>query len=109
MTRSIHEHRWVYLGDLALVARREETDVGLRRSEYCVECSTIRVQYPSGWYAMQGEATKKFLKQFDGEKPGTVFKVTPKEFQPRHMATTRLGKTLKDISVRSPPASLFKK
>lgn len=108
MTHSIHEHQWAYLGDLALVVSKREQDVDLRRIEYCVKCSTVRVQFPSGWYEMQGDVTKEFLKHVGGSNAGTVFKITPLEFRPKPPKKSRLGKTLATISNRPMPP-LFKK
>jgi hypothetical protein len=110
MTHSIHEHQWVYLADLALVVSKKETDVSLRRGEYCIECSSLRVLYPSGWYVMQGKATKEFLKQFSSDAPGEVLKAPPEEFRPKPPKPTpsRLGRNLVDLSTRRHSYSPFK-
>ena len=108
MTRSIHEHRWVYLGELALVVSAKEQDVQLRRLEYCIECSSARVKFPTGWYELQGDASKEFLKHFDGDSAGEVVRPTPPEYRPRAPKKDRLGKSLADI-VSLPIPSLFKK
>lgn len=111
MTPSIHEHQWVYLADLALVASSRETDVNLRRGEYCIECSSLRVLYPSGWYVMQGKATKEFLEQFAGAAPGGVLVAPPEEFRPRppKPEPSRLGRGLVDLATRRQSFSPFKK
>ena len=111
MTHSIHNHQWVYLGDLALVVSSKEQNVQLRRLEYCVGCSELRVSFPSGWYAMKGMATEAFLSKFDGDAEGMVFKIPPKEFKPRSPkpAPRRLGKGLRDLTDRPPLTSIFKK
>ena len=111
MTRSIHEHQWAYFADLALAVSRKETDVNLRRGEYCIGCSTLRVLFPSGWYIMQGDATKSFLKQFEREIPGKVLKLLPAEFKPRppKRGPDRLGKGLKVLTEESHPIQLPKK
>lgn len=111
MASSIHEHQWAYFADIALAVTRKETDVNLRRGEYCVGCSTLRVLFPSGWYIMQGDATKSFLKQFDREIPGKVLKLLPTKFKPRppKRDADRLGKSLKDLMNESHVIQLPKK
>jgi hypothetical protein len=107
-----HVHEWVYLGDLALLVGKRESEVALRRAEYCVGCSTLRVEFPSGWYDMRGSATDNYLKEFDGEKAGTVHKIAPLKFKPRppHTKASRLGTTLNELYERSLPVQLpFKK
>lgn len=102
MTRSIHEHQWVYLGDLALTVSSRETDVSLRRLEVCIECSTLQVQFSSGWYVMRPEATKKFLEDFDEEAVGICVD-PPQEFRirsPERKKQKRLGRGLADLSNR---------
>lgn len=110
MAFSIHEHQWVYPGDLALLVGKSDRDVSLRRCEYCTGCSAFRVYFPSGWYAMEGDATKEFLSKFDGEIPGEVYRVAPKEFRPRpeKQEPKRLGRSLKDIPVVPMRKNLFK-
>jgi hypothetical protein len=106
-----HIHEWVYLGDLALIVSRNEKNVALRRSEYCVGCSTLRVQFDSGWYDMRGSATDIYLSSFDGEEPGTVHKIIPVDFRPTpNTKPTRLGMTLNELYERALPIkSPFKK
>lgn len=107
-----HVHEWVYLGDLALVVSKKESDVNLRRVEYCVGCSTLRVQFPSGWYDMRGSATERFLEQYEGEVAGTVHRIAPMKFKPRppHSKPSRLGLTLDELYRRAIPIrSPFKK
>jgi hypothetical protein len=106
-----HIHEWVYLGDLALVVSAKEKDVSLRRAEYCVGCSTLRVQFDSGWYDMRGSATDIYLSSFDGEVPGKVFSIAPMEFRPSPRAKpSRLGMTLNELYERARPTkSPFKK
>jgi len=106
-----HIHEWVYLGDLALVVSAREKDVSLRRAEYCVGCSTLRVQFDSGWYDMRGSATDNYLNQFEGEVGGKVFKIAPMDFRPAPRAKpSRLGTTLNELYERVVPIkSPFKK
>jgi len=106
-----HVHEWVYLGDLALIVNPKEKDVSLRRTEYCVGCSTLRVKFDSGWYDMRGSATDIFLSSYDGEDPGTVHKIIPVDFRPTPRAKpSRLGTTLNELYERALPApNLFKK
>jgi len=111
MTRSIHEHQWAYFADLALTVSGKETDVNLRRGEYCIGCSALRVLFPSGWHVMQGDATKQFLKQFEQEAPGKVLRLVPSEFKPRppKRGASRLGTTLKTLMSASRLTTLPKK
>ena len=106
-----HVHEWVYLGDLALIVSKKDRDVNLRRAEYCVGCSTLRVKFPTGWYDMRGSATDTFLAQYDGEVPGTVHNIVPVDFSPRANAKpSRLGMTLNELHSRALPIpDLFKK
>ena len=111
MTRSIHEHQWVYLGDLALTVTGKETDVSLRRLEICIECAMPRVQFGDKWHVMQPEATKKFLEQFDGEVAGFCIETSPsKEFQisvpHRRKKHRRLGRSLAEILKSARPVVL---
>lgn len=104
MTHSIHEHQWVFLADLALTVTGREADVELRRGEYCLGCSMFRVLFPSGWYVLEGEATKEFLSRFEKEAPG---KVVP---FPRIKAPSkkdiRLGRGLAELMSASTPTKL---
>jgi len=107
MTRSIHEHQWVYLGDLAITVTAKESDVSLRRLELCIECGTIRANFGSRWWVMEPEVTKEFLKKFDQVREGEIV-VTPKEFriQPPNRDARRLGRSLADILPRTRPVAL---
>jgi hypothetical protein len=98
MTHSIHEHLWVYLADLALTVSGRETDVELRRGEYCIGCSAFRVLYPSGWYVIEGEATKEFMTKFDKES-STVLNHSPPEFKIKSPTKQqrRLGRGLVEL------------
>jgi hypothetical protein len=107
MTHSIQEHQWVYLADLALTVSGRESDVELRRGEYCLGCSTLRVQFPSGWYVLTGDATKEYLSRFDREAPGTVVPF-PKDLRIKApaLAKNRLGKGLAELMSESAPPAI---
>jgi len=76
----IHEHRWIFAGDLALTVPRGEKNVDLRRLEYCIECGAIRVKFDTGWASWYSGATKDFLEPFEGNKD-TVVEPAPEEYK----------------------------
>jgi len=109
MTPSTHEHQWAYIGDVALIIRKGDTNAKLRRCEYCVGCSTLRVEFPSGWYVMQGNATKEFMSHFEEEKTGKVFRLPPKGFRPTAAKTeNRLGRGLTELMAHALPPTFIK-
>lgn len=97
-----HEHRWCFLGELALTLSDRDLQQGLpslRRAEYCVECGQIRVQFDNRWADMQSDATRKYLEPFE-EFSDTVLPEKPKElYAPARVAASkqRLGRGLSDL------------
>jgi len=98
-TRSIHEHKTVYLGDLALTVTGNESDVSLRRAELCMECGMLQVQFGSRWYEMKSDATRQFLVRFHGTQPGKCVDPPPAPFKIRAPTRSqqRLGRGLAEI------------
>jgi hypothetical protein len=97
-----HEHRWSFLGELALSLSEQDLRQGmpsLRRIEYCVECGSIRVQFDNRWAHMESTTTKKFLSQFETTED-TVLPEKPTEIFASARVTVskqRLGRGLSDL------------
>jgi hypothetical protein len=108
MTHSTHEHQWVYLADLVIVVSRNEQDADLRRGEYCIGCSSLRVLFPTGWSVIRGDATKEFLARFEKVDHGNVIPFPPKEYRIRapKKEPTRLGRGLAELLRNSRPISM---
>ena len=97
-----HEHRWCFLGELALSLSNQDLQQGmpsLRRIEYCTECGAVRVQFDNRWAHMESTVTKEFLEKFE-ETKDTVLPEKPKElYAPARAAVSkqRLGRGLADL------------
>ena len=80
----MHEHQWVFAGDLALTMNETESrgDVDLRRLEYCIDCGAIRVKFGNDWWFWCSDATKNYLSDYTGAThkvvpPPKGFRISP--------------------------------
>lgn len=108
----VHEHQWVFAGELALTlteAEMQRGDIEFRRLEYCVDCGMVRVQFGANWAVWSSEATKQWLAKYSDEH-NVVLKNPPKEFRLTHPRPSpqRLGRGLADLSQLPPPGDLMR-
>jgi len=117
-----HEHQWVFLGELLMTYSQRELnhiDPDLRKLEYCIVCSTARLNMGGDrWAIVQGDCTKDFLRPFQSETHAEVVhpseEMTFKQVSKFKRSKNRLGRGLNDLmemnsrSKSSLPA-LFKK
>ena len=99
---TVHEHQWTYLGDLimeysARQLRNEDPDT--RRTEYCIQCGTVRIRMSAmAWATIESSCTKEFLTQFTRDT-SIIVKNPPIELaliRPTKQRG-RLGRGLRDI------------